>query len=211
MIEGMNTPDTLPDESRAIRKNAILVPGRPDKKEYYDPTRPTNSNDIWFPWLSKQLILQDILAVALEIPRPWQPRYDIWKKEFERFDITPETILVGHSCGGGFLIRYLSDHPDLKVGKVALVAPWTNPSRNPKSDTADFFDFTIDPDLASRTDGLSIFYSTNDSKSILDTITLLRQELHGVQWHEFHDKGHFVTRTLGGEAFPELLEVLTAE
>jgi predicted alpha/beta hydrolase family esterase len=91
-----------------LMKNAILVPGRPDKDEYYDPKYPTNSNNHWFPWLSKQLQINDIFAVAIEPPMPWQPRYEIWKKEFEKFDITPQTVLVGHSCGGGFLVRWLS-------------------------------------------------------------------------------------------------------
>jgi predicted alpha/beta hydrolase family esterase len=90
-------------------KNAILVPGRPDKDEHYDPKRTSNSEDHWFSWLKRQLILKDIHAVAIEPPFPFRPRYEDWKKEFERFDITPETILVGHSCGGGFLVRYLSE------------------------------------------------------------------------------------------------------
>lgn len=119
-------------------KNAILVPGRPDKEEYYDPKYPTNSNNHWFPWLSKQLQVNDVFAVVIEPPEPWKPRYGAWKKEFERFDITPETVLVGHSCGGGFLIRWLSENKDKKVGRVVLVAPWLNPESNAISDTADF-------------------------------------------------------------------------
>ena len=43
-------------------KNAILVPGRPDKDEYYDSKYPTNSNSHWFPWLSKQLQIKDVFA-----------------------------------------------------------------------------------------------------------------------------------------------------
>ncbi len=36
-------------------KNAILVPGRPDEEEFYDPKSPANSDNHWFPWLSKQM------------------------------------------------------------------------------------------------------------------------------------------------------------
>jgi len=50
-------------------KNAILIPGRPDKEEYYDPKYPTNSNNHWFPWLSKQLQINDVFAVAIEPPK----------------------------------------------------------------------------------------------------------------------------------------------
>lgn len=187
-------------------RNTILIPGRPDREEYYDPVRPTNSNDHWFPWLSKQLMLKDIFTVALEIPTPWQPRYALWKKELERFELTPETMLVGHSCGGGFLLRYLSEHKDLRVGKVVLVAPWTNPSNNPHSDTADFFNFSIDRDLVSRTGGVSVFYSKNDDESVLKTIDLIRENIDQATYQEFANKGHFCLSDLGTVEFPELLE-----
>ena len=157
-------------------RNAILIPGRPDKDEYYDPQYPSNSNSHWFPWLSKQLMINDIFTVALEIPTPWQPRYEIWKKELERFDITPETTLVGHSCGGGFIIRWLSENKDKKVSKVVLVAPWLNPEDNPRSDTEDFFHFDIDPDLINRTNGITIFNSSNDKPTIHKSVEIIRKK-----------------------------------
>lgn len=187
-------------------KNAILIPGRPDKDEYYDPERPTNSNDNWFPWLSKQLQINDIFAVAIEPPKPWQPRYDIWKKELERFDITPETVLVGHSCGGGFIVRYLSENKGTKVGKVVLVAPWLNPENNPVSDTADFFDFEIDPDLVSRTDGVIIFNSDDDMDTIHKSVDIIRAKVKNIKYKEFHNHGHFCLEDLKTDKFPELLE-----
>lgn len=190
-------------------KNAILVPGRPDKKEYYDPAIPTNSNNHWFPWLTKQLMMKDILTVSIEVPKPWQPRYKLWKKEFERFEIGPETILVGHSCGGGFLLRWLSENKDKKVGKVVLVAPWINPRNNPISDTADFFEFDIDPDFVSRTAGVTIFNSDNDHESIQETVDLVRDKVKDLGYKEFHDSGHFCDDPKMTE-FPELFEEILA-
>ncbi|HUD06957.1 MAG TPA: alpha/beta fold hydrolase [Candidatus Saccharimonadales bacterium] len=189
-------------------KNAILIPGRPDKDEYYDPKQPTNSNNHWFPWLSKQLMQNDIFTVALEIPKPWQPRYDVWKKELERFDITPETILVGHSCGGGFLVRYLSENKELNVDKVVLVAPWTNPDDNPESDTADFFKFEVDPNLVNRTKGLTVFISSDDHPSVVQSVDIIRDKIKDTQFKEFTDKRHFCLKDLGGVEFPELLEAI---
>lgn len=187
-------------------KNAILVPGRPDKEEYYDPKYPTNSNNHWFPWLSKQLQINDVFAVAIEPPEPWKPRYGAWKKEFERFDITSETILVGHSCGGGFLIRWLSENRDKKVGKVVLVAPWLNPENNPISDTADFFDFDIDQELVQRTNGVMIFNSDNDSATIQKSVEIIRNKVRDIEYREFHNCGHFCLNDMKTEEFPELAE-----
>lgn len=189
-------------------KNAILVPGRPDQDEYYDPQYPTNSNNHWFPWLSKQLQINDVFAVAIEPPKPWQPRYDVWKKEFERFDITPETTLVGHSCGGGFLVRWLSENKDKTVGKVVLVAPWLNPENNPVSDTADFFKFEIDPSLVSRTTGVTIFNSDNDQETIHKSVQIIRGKVDNITYKEFHEYGHFCLGDMGTDNFPELVDEL---
>lgn len=190
--------------------NAILVPGRPDKDEHYDSKRPSNSEDHWFSWLKRQLILKDIHAVSIEPPFPFRPRYEEWKKEFKRFDIEPDTILVGHSCGGGFLVRYLSEHKDLQVGKVVLVAPWINPDKYEISDTADFFEFEIDPDFPARTKGVTVFISSNDEPSVVKTVNILKGQVNGLTMREYSDKGHFCLEDLGGIEFPELLEEVTA-
>ncbi len=187
-------------------KNAILFPGRPDKEEYYSPEYPTNSDSHWFPWLSKQLQINDIFAVVIEVPQPYSPRYDVWKREFEKFDITPETVLVGHSCGGGFLVRWLSENKDRKVGKVVLVAPWINPENNPLSDTADFFDFEMDPDLVGRTADMIIFNSDNDQETVHQSVQIIRNAVKNIIYRELQNKGHFCYDDLKTVEFPELLE-----
>ncbi len=186
--------------------NAILVPGRPDKEEYYDPKYPTNSNNHWFPWLSKQLQIRDVFAVAIEPPEPYSPRYDVWRREFEKFEITATTVLVGHSCGGGFLLRWLSENVDRRVGKVVLVAPWLNPDNNPVSDTADFFFFDLDAGMVSRTAGLTIFNSDNDQESIQKSVQIIRNEVKDVVYKEFHNYGHFCYGDMKTVEFPELVE-----
>lgn len=186
--------------------NAILMPGRPDKEEHYDASRPSNSEDHWFSWLKRQLILKDIHAVSIEPPFPFRPRYEAWKKEFERFDITSETILVGHSCGGGFLVRWLSENKDKKVGKVVLVAPWMNPLEYEQSDTGDFFNFKIDSDFPARTEGVSVFISSDDEPSVVKTVEILKKNVKDIEYHEYTDKGHFCIEDLDGAEFPELLE-----
>ena len=189
-------------------KNAILVHGWADKKEFYDPQYPTASNSHWFPWLTKQLMIHDIYTVAPEMPKGFYPEYAIWKKELERFDITPDTSLVGHSCGGGFLVRWLSESPEKNVGKVILVAPWLgiNFSDEPFDDK--FFNFEIRRAIAEQTAGLYIFNSTDDMPAVLESVSILRNKLENIQYREFNDKGHFTKTSLGTEEFPELLEEL---
>lgn len=188
-------------------KNAIILHGRPKKEEYYADRWPSQSNSHWFPWLQKQLIIRDIFAATPEVPLAYEPLWERWVREVERFDIGPETILVGHSCGAGFWVRYLSEHQDLKVGKVVLVAPWIDVE---KSDPNGFFDFQLDPNLAGRTQGLTIFHSSDDVEEIQTSVARLREELKGFKYREFENKGHFTHKYLPDDTFPELLQELIA-
>src|SRR5689334_6760566 len=103
-------------------KNAIILHGKPSKERYYELSFPASSNYYWIPWLQKQLIIKDIVTATPEVPNNWIADYYVWLKEFERYDVHSETILVGHSCGGGFLLRWLSEHPQIAPTKVVLAA-----------------------------------------------------------------------------------------
>lgn len=183
-------------------KTAIIIHGMPTKEEYYDVKRPASSNCHWLPWIQKQLLLKDVVAQALEMPVPYNPEYQAWKKMFERFPIDEETILIGHSCGGGFIVRYLSEN-DVKVGKVVLVAPWIDPDRS--LDTG-MFDFTIDENLVKKTAGVTVFSSTNDMQEVQESVERIKEKVKGVKIVEFKDAGHFCLSDMGTDAFPELLK-----
>ena len=132
--------------------------------------------------------------------RAFEPDYPTWRREFERYDVTPHTLLVGHSCGGGFLVRWLSEHPTVRVGTVVLVAPWIDPDRHLASD---FMRFDLDGDLVARTQGVHIFGSDDDGDTILRSVAILRDALPAARYREFPGAGHFLDRT-----FPELLVTL---
>lgn len=189
-------------------KNAIILHGSTDEEEYFSIKYPSMSNSHWLPWLQKQLLVKGISTATPEIPNPYRLNWEVWRREFERFDITTETILVGHSCGGGFLVRWLSEHKDRKVGKVVLVAPWIDPT-NMKKGQDDFFNFDIDPDLVSRTDGVTIFNSDDDMHVIQESVKILRKEIKNIGYKEFKGYRHFITKHMGTDAFPELLEEIT--
>lgn len=182
-------------------KTAVIIHGYNDKSEYLDTNRPAASNDHWLPWLQRQLLLKGILAQTPEMPVFYEPHYDEWKKMLQRFDLNEETMLIGHSCGGGFLVRWLSESTT-KVGKVVLVAPWLDPEH--KIDE-NFFQFDIDSNLAKKTQGLVIMYSADDSDEILKSIEILKSNLKDVTFQEFEAKGHFVLGSMKTEEFPELL------
>ena len=185
-------------------KTAIIIHGYNDKSEYLDTSRPAASNDHWIPWIQRQLLLKGIEAQTPEMPGFYQPNYEKWKETLEKFGPDEDTILVGHSCGGGFLVRWLSEN-NIKVSRVVLVAPWLDPE---KKIDPNFFKFEIDPNISSKTKGLTIMYSTDDDPAILKSIEILKSKLKEAKFKEFHDKGHFVLGDLKTEKFPELLDAV---
>jgi uncharacterized protein len=187
-------------------KTAIILHGMPDKEGYYDPLNDAESNCHWLPWIQRQLIIRDILAQTPELPVPYAPVYEAWKSMFEQFEITEETVLIGHSCGGGFLVRYLSEN-DIKVGKVVLVAPYLDPDGD---HIPEFFDFTIKRNLVTQTRGVTIFVSKDDDQDIQASVERIISECEGVKVKEFVDKGHFTLGDMGTREFPELLEVIVS-
>lgn len=177
----------------------------PSKEEYFDVNSPAQSNNHWLPWLQKQLTVNNILAQTIELPEPYEPVYEKWLKTFEQLDIDQDTMLVGHSCGAGFLVRWLSEH-EVNIGKVALVAPYLNPNHDELA--TNFFDFTIDTNLVQKTKGVAIFNSTNDDQEIRVSVEQLKKEVLGIEYVELIDKGHFTLSEMKTEKFPELLQWL---
>lgn len=182
-----------------------MLHGNPTKDEYYDRSLPSMSNSEWLPWLQAQLLKGDIAAYTPEVPQAYKTDWNDWCREVERYEIDSETCLVGHSCGGGFWVRYLSERQKLRVGKVILVAPWLDPDGD---ETNGFFDFTIDPKIASRTEGLVIFNSDNDMGNVHKSVARLREAIRGIEYTEFHKYGHFTAKDMNSSEFPELLKVV---
>ncbi len=163
-------------------KTAVILHGKPSKEEYLDPKSPSPSNAHWLPWLQRQLLLSGILAQTPELPEPYEPDYGKWSDVFQQFPIDADTILVGHSCGGGFLVRWLSEHR-IQVGRVALVAPWIDPNCNRAP--AMFDGLQIDTDLVARTRGVALFMSFNDGEEMLVTAAQLKSIVKGIQLQAF--------------------------
>lgn len=78
-------------------KTAIIIHGYNDKSEFEDIGRLAASNDHWYPWLQRQLLLKGIEAQTPEMPGFYEPNYE-----------------------------KLSEN-NVQVENVVLVAPWLDP------------------------------------------------------------------------------------
>lgn len=196
-------------------KNAIIVHGKPSKEGYYNANGPSASNSIWIPWLQNQLLIREIPTETPEIFRAFQPDYKLWSETFNRYEVTDDTMLIGHSCGGGFLMQWLSEHKEVSVGHVLLVAPAFGDTLTPDARYEvemlnGFGEFELDEAIPDRTKSLTLLYSDNDSVRVDATVEAITSKYPQIDKRLFEDYGHFVR--MGNDQirteFTELLEII---
>ncbi len=174
-----------------------------DKKEYLDPNLNSESGSHWLPWLKEHLEINGTPSYAPEMPESYNPNYEKWLSVFERFEINEDTILVGHSCGAGFIVKFLSEN-NIKVGKVVLVAPWINSKGEEEIEM--FNNLHLDGNLTLKTSGITIFASSNDDQTVKDSIEKITESIQNIKLVNFENYGHFCLEDMNTREFPELLK-----
>ena len=184
--------------------NVVLVHGCADDEndKYYAKH--------WQPWIKKELEKRGVKVNLPLMPYPWAPVYEEHKKEFEKLDINENSILIGHSCGANFLVRWLSETGQ-KIKKLILVAPWNEPNHKIK-EKAKFYDISkVDYSFKNNiSDGVIIFTSDNEEKIGKDTAKMWTDKLNA-KLIELKNHGHYTEGGMGTVEFPELLEEIVGK
>lgn len=149
--------------------------------------------------------MKDYLAQSPEMPAPYAPDYDAWKKVMDNYTIDENTIVIAHSCGAGFFLKWLSKS-EQSIDKLILVAPYALDYER-RFDR--FLQGRIKPDLMERINEMHILYSTDEPVGgIKESVDFLIENYPSAQYHEFDDKRHFCYEEMDeGGAFPALLEI----
>jgi len=174
--------------------NCIIVHGGNVEKD-------KDYNKHWIPWIKKRLEEKNIKVDTPLMPVDSHATYEDWKKIFRILQVNNDSILVGHSRGGAFLVRWLGETRK-KVKKLILVAPCKIATVDYKKT---FYDFEINPELKNLVEEIILFYSNNDEEDILESIKNYHEVIGG-KLIELKDKGHFIGKEMETEGFPELLE-----
>lgn len=91
-------------------KNAVIVHGWG-----------ANSESNWFPWLAKELEKQAYKATVPNFPNTQNPVLTEWLEYFRKeVLIDQNTILIGHSLGVSFILRFLEQLGGEKTVKSAF-------------------------------------------------------------------------------------------
>jgi len=189
--------------------NCIVIHGSNARdQEKVKQGYPQQNKRNWIPWIKKELEKKGVKTETPLMPKNWSPLFNEWKKEFERLKVNENTVLVGHSAGGGFLVRWLGES-QTRVRKLILVAPAKLHSGN-FDELKDLLRFRINKETPIFVDKIVIFVSSNDHEEIKESVEIYSEKLK-VKPIELTNMGHFITKHMGTEEFPELLNEILKE
>lgn len=184
-------------------KNVIIIHGCPSKQEDLIDIRKMNAKH-WIPWVAAELKDKGIEVHTPLMPNSWAPVYEDWKQEIEKIPVDEETILVGHSCGCAFLVRWLSGSKK-KIKKLILVASSKIPKTNASTETRQFYNFEVDSTIKDRVSSIVILIGANEEERVRQSASIYREAL-GAEIKVIPGKKHFIASDMPTNEFPELLD-----
>jgi len=145
----------------------------------------------------------DFEVIMPSMPAKQNAKYIEWKIWFEKFIpfLKDNAMLVGHSLGGLFLAKYLSENRfSVRIKALFLIAaPFDNEGKE-----YSLADFDLDGDLSkikNQTEKIFIYHSEDDFVVDFTDSEKYKKALPEAEMVIFNDRGHFL-----GEDFPELIE-----
>lgn len=117
--------------------------------------------------------------------------------------MTENTILIGHSRGCAFLVRWLGETKQ-KILKLILVAPWKIPDKDDQFRRA-FYVYPIDEAIRTRVKSIIMFTADDEEEDGKKSLQIFHQALGG-KVVALKGHGHYTFNDMKTEEFPELVE-----
>jgi predicted alpha/beta hydrolase family esterase len=184
--------------------DCMIIHGCPSNVAKAMNTALRTYNKHWIQWLKKELNSRGIKTQAPLMPSPWNPVYEKFRRKFEKYKVTENSTLVGHSCGCAFLVRWLGDSKQ-KVKKLILVAPWKIANKDKplkKAFRKAFYEYS--ESIKSRVGEIIMFTADNEKEEGKKSLEIYKNSLGG-RIIELKGRGHYIFKDMGTKEFPELL------
>ncbi len=140
-----------------------------------------------------------------KMPCKERSRYEDWSVWFKRITDACESplILVGHSLGGLFIVKYLSENSvEISVEKTVLLsAPFD--TSNLKESLGDFSLPSSIDEFRKQAGEIHLLHSEDDPVVPIGHIKKYQEKLPKAKTLIFKDRAHF-----NQDTFPELLDVI---
>ncbi|GMQ95254.1 MAG: alpha/beta fold hydrolase [Patescibacteria group bacterium] len=145
----------------------------------------------------------DFQVIAPVMPSKYNSKYNEWKIWFEKTFpfLEDNVVLIGHSLGGIFVAKYLSENnfPKKISATYLIAAPFDN-----KDSECSLADFVL-PQTLEKFEGqggkIFIYQSKDDPVVPFVDLEKYAKSLPTAEMVVFKDKGHFIQ-----EEFPELIQ-----
>ncbi len=165
----------------------------------------------WFPWLRTELEKKGYEVIVPQFPNPEKPLLEPWLEELDKYKdkINEDTILIGHSLGGMFILRILEQlSQPVKAAIIVSGSAGVKPIKFYEGDYNFNNGFYFDWDkIKSNSKHFVVFHSDNDPYISLGNGELIAEKL-GIDLTFIPSAGHFNEKA-GYTKFDKLLnEVL---
>jgi predicted alpha/beta hydrolase family esterase len=152
-----------------------------------------NPESNWFPWLKGELEKKGVPVFVPQFQDPRENHYlEDWLKVLKKYEqrIDEQTILVGHSLGGLFLLRVLErlNHPVAAAFFVAAPVGVKPILYYDSDEKFSGFEFEWDK-IKGKANNFFVYHSNNDPYVSLGNGELLAKQL-GVQLTMIPNAGH---------------------
>ncbi|MBI4232209.1 alpha/beta fold hydrolase [Candidatus Peregrinibacteria bacterium] len=165
----------------------------------------------WFPWLKGKLEELGYKVLLPQFPTPENQSPESWFEVFEQYrnQIGEESILIGHSYGGAFLLRVLESLAvrvklSVIVAGTAGVKPIKFYERD-RSIVENGFDWTK---IRAASENFLVFHSADDPYICIENGEKIAAGV-GTKLQRFEHEGHF-NGEAGYDKFELLLEMINS-
>lgn len=194
-----------------MKKQLIVIHGGTTFEAYEEYFKYLESCEIVLEKLNrkdwKDVLIQTLPEYEViypKMPNSKNARYPEWKLWFEKLFplLSGEVVLVGHSLGGIFLAKYLSENNfPQKISSLHLVAAPYDDEYCPDEPLADFeLGHTVEA-INEKVSKIFLYHSKDDTSVPFLDVEKYKHDLPNAVTRIFEDKGHF-----NQETFPELVE-----
>jgi len=167
----------------------------------------------WFGWLKRELNALNIECYVPQLPTPEEQNLAMWLEVFAQTCshlIHPGTVMIGHSLGAAFILRWLELHPS-SLSSVVLVGGFLGVVGDEKFDSinSSFFKTPFNfQQIKRRAQEFICYYGNNDPYVTREEFDFITHHLKAKKII-ISNAGHFNTAS-GYSQFPHLLNQLSS-
>jgi predicted alpha/beta hydrolase family esterase len=131
--------------------------------------------------------------------------WEIWFKKHIPFLKDKNPVLIGHSLGAIFLLKYLSENNfPKKISQLHLIAPAVyDDGLGPEKLSTFKSDLKKIKKIEKKCKELHLWHSKDDNICLFKNSEIIKSIIPSINFHIFKNKGHFKDYS-----FPEILKVI---